>query len=133
MIPEPVVLSIRLPWPDAALSPNARTHWRKKAKLRASQRHCSFVEAYRQTRAEMVGQGMRGLKFAATLTFHAKDRRKRDLDNLGASMKGALDGVADALNFDDGQIARVTYCPAQDRVREPFVLLHLQELPGAPS
>jgi hypothetical protein len=35
------------------------------------------------------------------LTFIEPDRRPRDIDNLLASCKGLLDGIADALGVDD--------------------------------
>ena len=36
-----------------------------------------------------------------SLTFVPPDRRRRDLDNLLASMKSGLDGLADAMGIDD--------------------------------
>jgi crossover junction endodeoxyribonuclease RusA len=38
---------------------------------------------------------------AVTLRFVPPDRRARDIDNLVASMKSGLDGLADALGVDD--------------------------------
>jgi crossover junction endodeoxyribonuclease RusA len=42
------------------------------------------------------------------LTFHAPDKRHRDLDNLLAASKAALDGVAAALHMDDREFEPVT-------------------------
>jgi Holliday junction resolvase RusA-like endonuclease len=48
----------------------------------------------------MVRQGG---KLKVHLTFRPNDRRRRDVDNLIAMHKGALDGIADALGIDDSQ------------------------------
>jgi len=51
-----------------------------------------------------ASRGARGqFKGAAKLsfTFCPPDKRRRDRDNLIASMKAATDGIADALGIDD--------------------------------
>ena len=35
------------------------------------------------------------------ITFHPPDNRRRDLDNMLASIKSGLDGISDALGVDD--------------------------------
>lgn len=40
---------------------------------------------------------------AVTLRFVPPDRRARDIDNLVASMKSGLDGLADVLQVDDSR------------------------------
>ncbi len=42
---------------------------------------------------------------AVTLRFVPPDRRARDIDNLVASMKSGLDGLADVLGVDDSRWA----------------------------
>ena len=37
------------------------------------------------------------------MTFCPPDHRRRDLDNIIASMKAANDGIADALGIDDSR------------------------------
>ena len=44
----------------------------------------------------------------AILVFYPPDKRKRDLDNLLASMKPSIDGVCEALNFDDSRIKEIS-------------------------
>lgn len=89
-------MQVTLPWPNKVLSPNHMAHFRVKAKARANQkrdaallcsnRKCPPAEAY-----------------ALELTFCPPDNRRRDLDNLFASMKGAIDGMCAALKIDDSQ------------------------------
>ena len=41
------------------------------------------------------------------MTFHPKDKRRRDLDNLFSGVKGEIDGMCSVLGIDDSQIERV--------------------------
>ena len=87
--------TVTLGWPPLVLNPNMRVHWAKKAKA---------AKAYR----EACGWACRGAKLVCgggpvtlAITFYPPDRRHRDVDNLVASIKSGLDGVADALGIDD--------------------------------
>lgn len=40
-----------------------------------------------------------------SITFYPPDRRKRDLDNMLASIKAGLDGLSDAIGIDDSEFA----------------------------
>lgn len=79
--------SIALRWPPAALSPNARAHYMTKHRA---------TRGYRET-ARYLGDGQKRLQnpFCAVLPLVAT-RRRRDLDNVLASLKSALDGLTDA-------------------------------------
>ena len=88
---------LTLPWPPAGLSPNARNHWAKTAKLKKQYREaCAWTAA---------SQGAYPLppdtKLHLTLTFVPPTRRQYDLDNALARMKAGLDGLADVLRVDD--------------------------------
>ena len=91
-------MQITLPWPPRVLSPNMRGHWATKAR---------FAKRYRQEcylRAQALGA--RPLQeepetLRIRIVFMPPDRRSRDLDNLLASMKHGLDGLAQALGVDD--------------------------------
>lgn len=89
-------LSITLPWPPAGLSPNARLHWSKTARLKKDYRKACGWEA--------IAQGIRKIEADALvvhLTFYPPDRRHYDQDNLVARMKAGLDGLSDAIGVDD--------------------------------
>lgn len=89
---------VELPWPPRALSPNARGHWAATAKVkktfRAKCAHLGRQAGLQQ--AAGAGQGVR-----VHLSFFPPDKRGRDWDNLLASMKAGLDGLADAMGVDD--------------------------------
>lgn len=88
---------IVLPWPPKELSPNARMHFRAKA---------AAVKAYRETaywlahKADMPPFPEAG-GIAVRFDFHPPDKRRRDLDNMLASIKAGVDGIADAWGVDD--------------------------------
>ena len=84
---------IILPYPNPVLMPNRKhgRHWAsvQQAKVKARQ------EAFLLSGSLNYTGG--GLK----ITFYTPDARKRDLDNLLAAMKPALDGMAKAIGVDD--------------------------------
>ena len=92
-------MTICLPWPSKDLSPNARVHYRTKAAATKAYRE----QAYWLTRErfpfihQFPSDGPIRLRF----DFHPPDKRKRDLDNMLASCKAAIDGIADALEVND--------------------------------
>ena len=87
-------ITIILPLPSSSLSPNARVHWAQKAVSAKAARMLAFSK----TRFTMTMTGARPMWKRAryTATFSFPDRRPRDLDNLMASLKAYLDGIADA-------------------------------------
>lgn len=95
------IAAIELPWPPRELSPNARPHWAQLAKAKKQYRLLCFVLARRAgVRGGMVTADKR---LRVAMTFYPPVKRHRDKDNLLASMKAALDGLADALLVDDRQ------------------------------
>jgi len=84
-------MSLTIPWPPKALSANSRKQHRYSTKERKSyKRDCWAL--------------CKEAKFSAThldITFHPPDARRRDLDNMLASIKYGLDGIAEAMGVDD--------------------------------
>lgn len=85
---------IVLGWPAPELSPNSRCHWSKKSAVRAHARFEGFIEA-------KAANAPAGRNIA--ITFHAPDKRKRDIDNMLASVKSHLDGISQAIGVDDSE------------------------------
>ena len=86
---------ILLPWPPSYLSPNNRSHWRKRSKAAKAYRMQCFLFA---KKAGLVAPPGRIL---LQLEFLPPDLRRRDDDNLVAAFKSGRDGLADALGVDD--------------------------------
>lgn len=95
--------AVRLDYPPLTLSPNARAHYMQKHRC---------VRAYRDS-ARI--SGLHGRKIAEPIVCVVpivKVRRKRDLDNVLASLKPALDGLTDAGWWsDDSEIRGIHVCP----------------------
>ena len=101
---EPDRLMVTLSLPPKTLSPNTRTHWAVKAKA---------VQLYRGEAKTLTRVAMReaGLdvppgwtdEIMVRATFWFRVNRRRDRDNAQASLKSALDGIADTLRVDDSR------------------------------
>ena len=85
-------ITITLPLPPRELSPNSRCHWAKKAKAVAAYREQAKVAGWRIPASERPAWDIA----EARTVFYVPDARRRDRDNLLASMKAAFDGIADA-------------------------------------
>lgn len=117
-------LMVVLPWPDSALMPNRKNgrHWAstQRAKLQAqaeggvAARQALGRNAFRTTAHMPV-----------SIRFVAPDRRKRDIDNLLASMKPQIDGIARALGVDDSRFRPITLDDAIDKNKKGFVIVEI--------
>ena len=89
-----------VPWPHCYLSPNSRINWQAKSQIARRHRfNAKFLTL------EIVGCGNHAHPvddyIEVQLIAHPRDKRKRDEDNIIASMKSSLDGIADALGVND--------------------------------
>jgi crossover junction endodeoxyribonuclease RusA len=111
-----VELVIHLPLPTPALQPNSRAHWIVKARETKQYRQRAMLEA-----RSILPHDWQPMEYATVqCVFTFAQRRRRDGDNLLASMKAAYDGLRDAgVVVDD---CRFTHLP---------VLVNSQR--GAPS
>lgn len=96
-------IKIILPFPAAKLNPNRRSghSWQVTAaeKVEAWQAgKIATLEALNGKRPAIAAP----VKFS--ITFFCPNRRRRDLDNLLASLKPSLDGICNAVDIDDSAI-----------------------------
>lgn len=92
------MIELSLPWPLRELSPNARCHWAVKASVVKRARIQAAWATREKTKPQPSWQSA-----SVSYTFCPPDYRRRDRDNLIASMKAATDGIADALGVDDSK------------------------------
>lgn len=99
------ILKIWLGLPPRELSPNARVHWAAKARAvkayRSDARLCALAA---------MGGRKKGFPWPGAILvaeFHFLTKRKRDRDNLAASLKSAIDGFADAGIVKDDNTIRI--------------------------
>lgn len=100
-----MTVTIYLPLPPAALNPNARVHWRTKAKATKAYREAARWAAHAPHAAQWKVADIQA-------HFRFGQDRRRDRDNLLASLKAAFDGLVDAgLLADDSGVVLlpVTY------------------------
>lgn len=103
------MISLELPWPNKALSPNARPHWAAKAKATKT---CKEL-AWGLTRLATSGR-FRGPSASLEWVFHPKTANEVDLDNCIASCKAYQDGISMGIQVDDKKF-QCTY-----RIGEPI-------------
>jgi len=111
---------ISLPWPPKGLSPNDRKHRLAVAgKRRKYRADCAW---------STIAAGIRRIEAPALrvrITFHPPDARARDRDNMLASIKSGLDGVADVIGIDDSRwelviaVGEPVRCGRVDLLLEP--------------
>jgi len=93
--------TIRLPWPDKALSSNSRAHWSVRGRAASKAR----LGAFYACKAEKVPKGKSA---KLTFTFHPKERgRLPDLANCPHMCKAYIDGIADAVGCDDAHFTPI--------------------------
>lgn len=112
-----------LPWPPRALSPNQRTHWKKKAPISAAYKQACWA----LTKESKIVLPESAGRLALWLDFVPPDRRARDDDNLIASFKAGRDGLALALGIDDKRFRTFPYL--RDDQIGGFVRVRITELP----
>lgn len=93
------MINLTLPWPPKDLSPNARVHWTKRSKAaKAYRKECGWHVVAAGPRPKFAPSGL----ITLDIEFVEPDKRyRRDLDNMLASIKAGIDGIADALGVND--------------------------------
>lgn len=95
------MLTVEMPWPSVALSPNGRAHWAAKAKAVKASKHYAWTMAKSLMGPLGIAPGSWVGPVSVQITFHPSVERDRDLDNMQASQKAALDGISMALGIND--------------------------------
>ncbi len=92
---------IELPWFNPVLNPNEKS-WKKKMFARKKQREEAYLIA------SACQDKPSGEDLAMSVMFYPPTRHRRDLDNCLGSIKGAVDGIADAIGIDDTNFRPIT-------------------------
>ena len=85
---------ITLPWPDKALSSNARVHWAVEAKAKKDARNLAWAVCMESPRIQCEP------KATIFIEYYPKTYRG-DIHNVPSSLKAYIDGIADAMGCDD--------------------------------
>ena len=98
---------LTLPWPQRILSPNARAHYMAVGKAKKALRAEWAWQAKAQGAGEIAAKSL-----TVALEFHKPSRRAMDMDNMLASCKAGLDGLAPPS---DNKTAQTVYLPKTQR------------------
>jgi crossover junction endodeoxyribonuclease RusA len=94
-------VTITLPWPDRAMSPNARSQW---GRIRAVS---PARDLARLNTLDQVGQFLplaQPKNIILTLDYYPPKGRRADWDNVVGLCKAYQDGIFDALRWSDAAI-----------------------------
>ena len=98
------IITVTLPWPSAALSPNGREHYQTKAKAVKAAQELAMYTVIGKMDHFPVHSGLLSL----TLQFYPPDKRWRDDDNMISMCKSYRDGIFQALGLNDHLVRRTT-------------------------
>ena len=95
------MIVVRLPWPSSKQGQNARQHHFVKAKNVRLAREAAawFARSPKHTTGVLPAGDLFGV-----LIFYPPRAYRYDILNIADRMKASIDGVADALGFDDHKI-----------------------------
>ena len=90
---------IELPFPPSELMPNRKNgkHWGSTHDIKTGARETAYKATQKAMEAWKEPEG----NIPISILFVSPDKRHRDLDNLLAASKAAVDGIAEALGVND--------------------------------
>ena len=109
--------------PDPDLSPNKRLHYMEVHKAKAS--------AKKAAAALVLAQGKPAHRYERahiTITWVAKDKRRRDIDNLFASCKAYIDGLVAVGLLRDDDAMHVGYTLRYERGEKDNTVIEVEEI-----
>lgn len=122
----PRTITLRFPFPPGELSPNVSVHHMTKARK---------VKEYRDTCGWLAKGQLQPTPITlaspvlASVTFGVTDKRRRDLDNLMASIKPLWDGMVDADVLQDDSTEHLRHAESKLVVGdEKYVEVELREV-----
>lgn len=96
-------MKIELPYPNAKLNPNNKSHWAVKAKIQRQAKHIAYILTLEQLTIGLRTRYQIMDVIHLDVLFCPPDDRRRDLDNMIASGKYFFDGIALAMGVDDSK------------------------------
>jgi len=124
---DPKGLAVTIPWPNRSLSPNARVHHMKLARAKKEARDASYLMAYAAIRNMANAPALGTDRLDVVIVARPAVRRSRDEDNLLASLKASLDGIAMALCVDDSRFHIQPLVVTEPDRDNPRIDIHIQE------
>ena len=113
--------------PPREANPNNNTHYYARSKVRRKQHEEMLAYVLEQGRPDTPME-----RAHITITWRAKDKRTRDIDNLLGAMKGSIDGLVKAgVLVDDSakHLSYTLYYEWGDGVTENETIIDIVESP----
>lgn len=110
-----------LPWPPLPLSPNHKVHWAIRRRAVADYKKQAWALALEATHGRV--KRLKG-RVDVEMHFYPPTAARRDEDNLIASMKAGIDGLAAAIATDDCQF-HYREIHVHDKAPPGYVLLRV--------
>ena len=108
--------------PDKRLSPNERLH------------HMELYKVKKEVKEDVgwlvLEQGIPATPYKKahiTITWVAGDKRRRDIDNLLASMKAYIDGLVEVRLIEDDSVNHVSYTLRYERGDKNNTIIEVEE------
>lgn len=120
---------------DRRLSPNGRAHWRTVHQLKQERKDAAKMATYAARMDANLPRYLEGLsliEITPPLVLHfvvawEKGRKRMDDDNIKASLKATIDGIADALGIDDKHITIGTVQQERDTEGRGFIRVAIEQ------
>lgn len=115
---------LELDYPCAELMPNRKNgkHWASTKNVK----DICFNRAFYFTKQALNGKKYRDDKIALVITFIQSDKRHRDLDNMLAASKAAIDGIAKAIGVDDKNFEPITIKRGYNKLQSATIVELIQ-------
>ena len=108
--------------PDPELSPNKRLHYMELYRAKESAKLDTILLVLAQGKPPRPYE-----KAHITITWVAKDKRRRDTDNLFSSMKAYIDGLVEAGLIEDDSAMHVGYTLRYERGTRDNTIIKVEE------
>lgn len=105
-------VTVTIPVPHRSLSPNARAYWAVKAKHKQNARHTAQILTLKETKCSIHNWPTASV--AVVWFARTASGLRMDHDNIIGSLKGTIDGIADAGLLADDR--GVTWLPPRVEV-----------------
>jgi Holliday junction resolvase RusA-like endonuclease len=109
--------------PDSDLSPNKRLHHMQLYTAKRIAKELAMFLVLEQGRPNVPYE-----KAHITITWVAKDKRRRDPDNLFAAMKPYIDGLVEAGLIEDDSAMHVSYTLQYEQGHKDNTIIEVKEI-----
>ena len=109
--------------PDRDLNPNSRLHYMNVYRAKAAAKDAAIALVLQQGKPAVPYE-----RANITVTWVAKDKRRRDFDNLFASLKATIDGLVEAGLIEDDSATHVSYTLRYEHGDTDNTIIEVEEI-----